>query len=254
MFAKRGVRTLPRLAEADPDKRVGAVHADDTRMLYRYLKELDGICAVHTSATSMGTDWRDNDPEVEPIVEIYQGDRMSYEHEGAPRAGYEAKSGKEPINVAGWYPLGFINHAFEKGYRLGFEASSDHWSTHISYCVVLAERHDRAAILAALKQRHSYGATDNIIVDLRSGPHVMGDAFRSRTPKLEMTVIGTAPLDRIEILKDSQVVETIKPGKPEYRGTWTDPKPTAGVHYYYIRVTQADGELAWASPLWIDSE
>ena len=82
----------------------------------------------------------------------------------------------------------------------------------------------------------------------------MGDAFRSRTPKLEMTVIGTAPLDRIEILKDSQVVETIKPGKPEYRGTWTDPKPTAGVHYYYIRVTQADGELAWASPLWIDSE
>ena len=40
----------------------------------------------------MGTDWRDNDPAVEPIVEIYQGDRMSYEHEGAPRAGYDPKS------------------------------------------------------------------------------------------------------------------------------------------------------------------
>jgi hypothetical protein len=254
LFARRGVRTLPRLAEADPDKRVGGFHADDTKMLYRYLKELDGICASHTSATTMGTDWRDNDPDVEPIVEIYQGDRMSYEHEGAPRAGYEANSGKQPVNVAGWRPAGFINHAFEKGYRLGFEASSDHWSTHISYCIVLAERNDRAAILAALKQRHCYGATDNIIVDLHSGPHVMGDAFKSRTPKLEMTVIGTAGLDRIEILKDSKVVETIRPGQPQYQGTWTDPKPMAGVHYYYIRVTQADGELAWASPMWIDSE
>ena len=34
----------------------------------------------------MGTDWRDNDPELEPVVEIYQGARNNYEHEGAPRA------------------------------------------------------------------------------------------------------------------------------------------------------------------------
>ena len=48
------------------------------------------------------------------------------------------------------------------------------------------------------------------------------------------------------------MVETIKPGKAEYKGTWTDPKPTGGVHYYYVRVQQADGQLAWGSPLWID--
>ena len=60
------------------------MHADDTKMLYRYLHELGGVCASHTSATSMGTDWRDHDPKVEPLVEIYQGDRMSYEIEGAP--------------------------------------------------------------------------------------------------------------------------------------------------------------------------
>src|SRR5262249_48117433 len=95
IFARRGVRTLPPLAEPDMEKRVGGVHADDTKMLYRYLKETGGLCAVHTSATSMGTDWRDNDPEVEPIVEIYQGDRMSYEMQEAPRAGYAPKSGKE---------------------------------------------------------------------------------------------------------------------------------------------------------------
>jgi hypothetical protein len=253
MFAQRGVRTLPRLAEPDETKRVAQVHADDTKMLYRYLKEMNGICASHTSATSMGTDWRDNDPAVEPIVEIYQGDRMSYEHEGAPRAGYDPKSGNLPANVAGWFPAGFISNAFKKGYRLGFQSSSDHWSTHISYCIVLAERRDREAILDALRRRHCYGATDNIILDVRSGNHIMGDEFKtSEPPALQMTVIGTKPIRQIDILKDSEVVETIKPDKQEYRGNWTDPKPTPGTHYYYVRVQQVDDELAWASPLWID--
>jgi hypothetical protein len=253
VFARRGVRTLPRLAEADMEKRVAGVHADDTKMLYRYLKELKGVCAVHTSATSMGTDWRDNDPEVEPFVEIYQGDRMSYEHEGAPRAGYDPKTGKAPANIAGWYPKGYVNLALQKGHRLGFESSSDHWSTHISYCVVLAERHDREAILDGMRKRHTYGATDDIIVDLRSGNHVMGDEFKAdAAPALQMNVIGTKPLERIDVMKDSEVVATFKPGKAEFKGDWTDPKPTAGTHYYYIRVQQTDGELAWASPLWIE--
>src|SRR5262245_62160817 len=169
MFAQRGVRTLPRLAPpsgATKKEAPGGVHSDDAKMLYRYLRELGGICASHTSATGMGTDWRDNDPAAEPVVEIYQGDRMSYEYEGAPRTGYEAKSGKEPVNIAGWYPRGFINRALEKGYKLGFQASSDHWSTHISFFVVLSERHERTALLEAIKKRHCYGATDNIILDV----------------------------------------------------------------------------------------
>ncbi len=253
MFARRGVLTLPRLAEPDQDKRVGGVHADDTKMLYRYLREMDGICAVHTSATSMGTDWRDNDPAVEPIVEIYQGDRMSYEHEAAPRAGFKADSGKEPVNIAGWFPDGFVDRALDKkGYKLGFQASSDHWSTHISYCIVLAEKHDRASILDATKKRHVYGATDDIVVNLRCGRHVMGDALEvSGAPSLDIHVIGTGRLAGIDVLRDSKVVDTIRPEGSEYKGTWKDPKPEPGDHYYYVRVRQADGELAWASPLWI---
>jgi hypothetical protein len=254
VFARRGVRTLPRLAEAEPDRRVGGVHADDTKMLYRYLHELNGICASHTSATGMGTDWRDNDPEVEPVVEIYQGDRMSYEYQEAPRAGYGPASGKRPVSIGGWEPLGFLNHALgEKGYRLGFESSSDHWSTHISFSVVLAEGPDRKAILDALRKRHSYGATDNIILDVRSGEHLMGDELKTgAAPALQLHVIGTGPLDRIDVLRDSEVVETLRPGRREYEGKWTDPNPLRGRHYYYVRVQQADRQLAWASPLWIE--
>jgi hypothetical protein len=256
MFAQRGVRTLPRLAPpAGTEKPEGGVHPDDTKMLYRYLKEFDGICAVHTSASSMGTDWRDNDPVVEPIVEIYQGDRMSYEMEEAPRAGYDPKLAKEPANIAGWFPKGFINNAFQKGYRLGFQASSDHWSTHISYFMVLAEKHDRQGILDAVKKRHVYGATDNIIALVRSGPHIMGDAFKTRqAPTLQIHVLGTSDLAKIDILRDSKVTATLKPQGTGYTGTWTDPSPLEGTHYYYIRVMQKDNELAWGSPMWIHFE
>jgi hypothetical protein len=253
VFARRGIRVLPRLAEPNEDKKVATVHADDAKMLYRYLKEFGGICASHTSATNMGTDWRDHDKDVEPIVEIYQGDRMSYEYEGAPRSGYENKSGKTPVNIGGWYPKGFINLALEKGIRLGFQASSDHHSTHISYCITLAERNDRESILAAMRQRHCYAATDDIILDVRSGQHMMGDEFKTAVaPTLDLTVIGTRDLAAITILRDSAVVATIKPAKSEYRGTWTDPNPAPGVHYYYVRVQQTDDQLAWGSPMWID--
>jgi hypothetical protein len=253
MFTKRGIRTLPRLAPPEGEKKPpGGVHADDTKMLYRYLREFDGICAVHTSATGMGTDWRDNDPVVEPLVEIYQGDRMSYEMEGAPRAGFDPKLGKAPANIAGWYPKGYVNLALQKGYRLGFESSSDHWSTHISYFMILTERHDRKGLLDAIKRRHTYGATDNIIVDVRSGTHIQGDEFGSReAPTLQIHVVGTGDLGKIDVLRDSEVAETLRPQGQAYASAWTDPRPLAGTHYYYIRVVQRDGELAWSSPLWI---
>ena len=55
-------------------------------MLYAYLKEFNGIAASHTSGTNMGTDWRDNDPDSDPAVEIYQGDRQNYQMPDAPRS------------------------------------------------------------------------------------------------------------------------------------------------------------------------
>jgi hypothetical protein len=253
MFAQRGILTLPRLAPpADMKKAEGGVHPDDAKMLYKYLHQFDGICAGHTSATSMGTDWRDNDPVVEPIVEIYQGDRMSYEMEGAPRAGFDPQSGKDPANVAGWFPKGYINLALQKGYKLSFQASSDHWSTHISYFIILAEGRDRQSLLKAIKQRHCYAATDNILVDFRCGDKIMGDEVVSAgAPKFSIHVAGTDKIAKIDVLRDSEIVETLKPGAREFTGEWTDAAAGKEPHYYYIRVLQTDGEIAWGSPIWV---
>ena len=56
--------------------RGNAGHQDPLRLLEALRRHLHS----HTSATGMGTDWRDNDPDVEPVVEIYQGHRHNYEH------------------------------------------------------------------------------------------------------------------------------------------------------------------------------
>ena len=177
-------------------------------MLYDYLKELGGICASHTSGTNgMGTDWRDNDPKVEPIVEIFQGHRNSYEHLGAPRV---ARRPSEAIG--GFQPYGMVWNALALQYKLGFQSSSDHISTHISYAIAIAEDHTRAAILDAFKKRHCYAATDNILLDVRSGDHLMGDEFDADGPvRLKVLVHGTRPIARVDIIKDFGYVYSTEP-------------------------------------------
>jgi hypothetical protein len=243
MFDHRGVRTLPRLVGP-----TGVIDQDNT-MLYDYLNEHNGICASHTSATGMGTDWRDVDPTYEPVVEIYQGHRQSYEHLGAPR------SARRPgESIGGWAPLGMVWNALARQYRLGFQASSDHISTHISYAVALAEDSSRAAILDAFRRRHCYAATDNIIMDVRSGEHLMGDEFDAEGPvKLLVSIFGTSPVARVDIIKDFKYVYSTEPKEARVEFQWTDDERSrpAGLSWYYVRAIQDNGELAWASPIWV---
>jgi hypothetical protein len=244
IFAERGIRYLPRLPITKEDQ---PGHAPDTQMLYAYLKHFGGIVASHTSGTVMGTDWRDNDPGVEPIVEIYQGMRQNYEMPDAPR------SNSANDSIGGWRPKGFINIALQKGYKLGFEASSDHVSTHISYCNLLVKEDTREAVLDAFKKRHVYAATDNIVADVRSGAHVMGDIFSSSTaPVLDVHLTGTGPFAKVQIVKDNNYVYSVSPGQAEVNFTWRDQAAQAGkTSYYYVRGEQANGEIVWVSPMWI---
>jgi len=202
---------------------------------------------MHTSGTNMGTDWRDNDPLVEPVVEIYQGDRQNYEMPGAPRTNSENDS------IGGWRPKGFVNLALEMGYKLSFQASSDHISTHMSYCNVLASSLTREAVLEGFQKRHVYGATDNILADFRSGNHIMGDAFSSaRPPEFRVKLTGSAPFAKVWMVKDNQYVYTAEPGSVNVDFTWRDASPVAGKQsYYYVRGLQQDGEVVWVSPMWI---
>ena len=181
------------------------------------------------------------------MVEIYQGHRHNYEHFGAPR------SPTEDTQIGGYQPKGFIWNALKKGYRLGFQSSSDHVSTHWSYGVVLAEDNTRQAIIDAFKQRHSYAATDNILLDVRSGDHLMGDVFTTdHAPTIAIKVVGTGPIAKVHVIRDDRYALTTEPRTDSASLTYTDDTARPGeTHYYYVRVEQADANLAWASPMWI---
>jgi hypothetical protein len=247
IWLERGHRTLP-----VPNRMFPKQMAEDTAKLYAYLRRTGGICTLHTSATDQGTNWEEHDDTLEPVVELFQGFHTSYEAPGAPKT-----TDDKTDRVHGPYkPDGFINKALDKGYRLGFQSSSDHVSTHVSYACVLAEEFSRKGLMDGLRKRHSYAATDNIVLDVRMGTlGLMGDEVRTDKPGLDVVVLGTGPLDRVEVLRDGEVLHTARPEKEsaELRFHWDDPKPRKGAKasYYYVRVIQKDGQMAWASPIWV---
>ncbi len=245
MFGKRGIRPVPHLAPVAIDAPMAP--APDTQQLYRYLRMYGGISVPHASATDLGTDWRDHDAQVEPVVEIYQGQRQSYEKEDSPRAA------KPDDAINNWRAAGTVTAALNKGYRLGFVAGSDHHSTHIAFTNVLAAQPTREAILDAIRQRHVYASTDNIVADVRSGDHLPGDEFSSAgPPEISVKLIGSAPFAKVTIVKDGKDVFYIDPKSKEVNFQWREKEPSVGAtSYYYVRGEQTDGQLVWTSPMWI---
>ncbi len=103
-----------------------------------------------------------------------------------------------------------------------------------------------------MRARHTYAATDNIIVDVRIGDHPMGDVFPYREiPVLKVRVAGTGKINRIEVIKNNTFVHTEMPGVSEAAFEYRDSDIKPGESYYYVRVEQAGGELAWSSPIWV---
>ena len=256
VFTRRGIPILP----IDPAEQTGPDNPGTTRSaaaVLPYLRQNDGIAFRHTTATDQGTDWQDHDNTLEPMVEIYQGHRLVYEHEGGPKAPTAEKLYSQR---SGYRPAGFVWKALAKGYRMGFEAASDHCSTHISYSCILATGTGRQDLVDAMRQRHSYGATDNIILDFRveadGREYLQGDEIPSANRyALKINAIGTGPIRRVEVVhNESYAYEVTPTGARTAQFTYVDTHPVTGENRYYIRVEQEDGNLAWSSPVWIQKK
>ncbi len=74
---------------------------------------------------------------------------------------------------------------------------------------------------------------------------------------------GTTKLSSIEIIRNGKVIHTITPKDYSMEFTFDDTIPHDKVAidakdknppfvFYYLRVTQEDGHMAWTSPIWID--
>jgi hypothetical protein len=254
----RGVPIFPFQTKLDltgvfPGVGTGDLVQNDTKLLYQYLHGTDGIAISHTSGTdSMGTDWRDNDPKIEPVVEVYQGARNSYEVVGGPRV-HDASTAPPQQAPGGYQEAGMVWNALAKGYRLGMTASSDHGSTHISYSMVYTAANDRESILDAIRKRHTYGATDNLVVEFWANGHFMGDEFTTdERPSLILKAKGTSPIARVDLVRNNTYIYNAARDSAEIEIRYTDMQPEPGLNYYYFRLQQDDGQIAWASPIWLN--
>jgi hypothetical protein len=245
LFTQRGIRMLPRVKY---DKSIHPNSSPDVRLLYNYLEQFDGICISHTSATkTAGTDWRELDTDPEPVIEIYQGERMSAECATCPR--FNPNIPYHPVNEDGFY-----RKALEQGHRLGIISSSDHRSTHVSFAMVYTEEFSREGIMEGLKKKRTYGATDNIVLDVRMDGAMMGEVIKSNKREINIQVIGTDNIKEIVVVKNNQEYKVEHDGKKEIKVTWRDDNIAEGESYYYVRVMQEDGNLAWSSPIWATKE
>jgi hypothetical protein len=248
IFAKRGVRMLPRVRyNKNEYKNTGK--SPDTELLYKFLRKFGGICVSHTTASEIqGTDWRELESDTEPVMEIYQGERMTAECRTCPRFSYDYPLFSKPNDC------GFLRDALENGHHIGVIASSDHKSTHISFAMVYAEEFTRQGIMEGLKKRHTYAATDNIILDGRMNDKaMMGDVIEAKERKISINVIGTDMIQDIVVVKNGKEYPLKHPVKKQVIVEWTDTEKannTNSENYYYVRIMQKDGELAWSSPIW----
>jgi len=75
--------------------------------------------------------------------------------------------------------------------------------------------------------------------------------------------VGTQKLASVEIIRNGSVIKVYHPEKDDFNFGFDDNERLSNVViksnddrppfvFYYLRVTQEDGHIAWSSPIWID--
>jgi hypothetical protein len=202
---------------------------DFTYPLVDFWKELDHDSFTVPHAPLMAKTWAHHqDDALRPLIEIYQGCRD-----------YDS--------------LKQVRIPLDKGYQLGFIASSDHVSTSASFACVWAPKNNLTSIFRSMQTRRTYGATDKIRLVFRSGDHWMGERFVAKSvPTFQIEIDGTAPFKELTLYDNGAAVSKIPltEGKKSINTTYKPDKYFTGKHYLYIHLVQADGNQAWSSPIW----
>ncbi|MBA3237575.1 MAG: DUF3604 domain-containing protein [Parachlamydiaceae bacterium] len=243
-------------------------------------KELISIPSF-TMGKGMGYDFHDYNPDFERLIEIYNawGSSECSKKEGNLRPiSAQSKKGVQE------FPSGSIQKALLRNCRFGFVAGglddrgafaelfdSDQEQYSPGLTAIIANEHSRSALFDALYNRSCYATTGaRIIVGFNLASYKMGSetstaqkyGFLSNR-HLHGFVAGTTNLEKVEIIRNGIVIKTFTPNKYEFEFSYDDMDSLANVAldakdkkppfvFYYLRVLQADGHMAWSSPIWVD--
>jgi len=221
-------------------------------------RALDGQTAItiahHPAGGPIAIDWSiPPDPRFEPVTEV-SSVHGSSEAEDSPQRIYSPIAGH------------FVRDALDRGYRLGFVGSGDSHDGHPGLvqlvagtgglAAVLSDERSREGVLSALRARRTYATNGaRIILRFSLDDTAMGGTLPPPVPEapdhaVAVRVIGTAPLERIDLVRSGAVAVTVEV-EGEREVSWTTAIPPLGAgEYVYVRVVQRDGGLAWSSPIY----
>jgi hypothetical protein len=257
----------PQLAFSSPE-------GQDIAALYDLARRHDGLLSPHHTGHATWGRWNPehHDAEVEPNFEIasWHGRFEFYEN---PWQGRRQVPGHQ------------YQDQLRRGRKVGVMGASD--THHLQpgqggLTAVIAESLDRGPLFEAVRRRRNYATTGaKIVLEFTANGAPMGSVIEASGPvSLVVRVEGTAALDRVEIVKDlvdahAAVRVEQNPDGPDGAFVLYDPADPQGgrtlprddmsrlrfeakdagesgrEHVYYVRVTQADREQAWSSPIWV---
>lgn len=207
--------------------------------------------AHHSAGGPIATDWSiPPDAELEPITEIVSVHGSS-------------ESLDSPGVIYSPVPGNFVRDALARGYRLGFVGSGDTHDGHPGLghlasgvgglAAIQSEENTRESVLAALRARRAYATNGpRIILDVELDGRPMGSAVPvSASGRLVVRVITPDPLDRIDLVADGRVVDSI-PGEEKRLFAFESEIRSSGPGTLYVRVIQTNGGTAWSSPFFLE--
>jgi hypothetical protein len=230
--------------------------SDEPEELWARLAGRDALTiAHHPGGGPVPVDWSVRpDPRFEPVVEIVSVHGSS-------------ECLECPARIYSPVPGSFVRDALGRGYRLGIIGSGDTHDGHpgmgspgnqtVGLAAVLADRLDRDSVLAALRSRRVYATSGpRILVEFGVSGARMGEVLRLPTGaparQIYARAVGTGPLARLDVVKNGEVRFSIEGAEETLELVAEDTDPIRPGEYLYLRVMQADGGLAWSSPVFVE--
>ena len=172
----------------------------------------------------------------------------------------EAGNGEGQIGAGGYYPsYEYYTMALDKGWHLAPTNNQDNhkgrWGN--ANDVILTDDFSEEGIYDALRAMRMYATEDkNLEIGYTVNGMLLGSSLTEVPEKLNIHVTVNDP-DASDSISKVEVI--VNSGKTAY--TWDDPAVLAtgdlsvtldpDYSYYYIRVTQGDGDLAVTAPVWV---
>ena len=175
----------------------------------------------------------------------------------------EAGNGEGQIGAGGYYPsYEYYTMALDKGWHLAPTNNQDNhkgrWgNANDARDVILTDDFSEQGIYDALRAMRMYATEDkNLEIGYTVNGMLLGSSLTEVPEKLDIHVTVNDP-DASDSISKVEVI--VNSGKTAY--TWDDPAVLAtgdlsvtldpDYSYYYIRVTQGDGDLAVTAPVWV---